>query len=276
MKKHIQIYITIVLMLLFVGGCGMSINNNSKSDGELTELTEQQKQILQEEGIPPVLDKLSDKEKNYLITCDKMMTYINEKYAPYGVHFTYIGYHAPELLDETSKIVVVPDGYDPSIDTVTVKINANTEEGYEDDYLDFQTRIIYEKVLNDHLSEYVPKDKYKLYLSSATIREEIMPDISELNEEYILRNANSSNFYLFLSDDICRTNEELAEFAEDLFTWMRENKFYGTPQIELCKDEGLEYYDYKDISKTRIEYGIAYANANVKEDGIFELEIQSR
>ncbi len=39
----------------------------------------------------------------------------------YDVHFTYLAYHAPELLDGGSRILVIPDGYAPSIDVVIVK-----------------------------------------------------------------------------------------------------------------------------------------------------------
>ena len=107
--------------------------SNIESNGDFATLTEQQKQILTEEGLPLDYNSLTESQQMYLRIADEMLTYINDKYAPYNVHFTYLAYHSPELLDGSTRILVVPDGYDSSIDAVTVKMNDENESGYEDD-----------------------------------------------------------------------------------------------------------------------------------------------
>ena len=246
--------------------------SNIESNGDFATLTEQQKQILTEEGLPLDYNSLTESQQMYLRIADEMLTYINEKYAPYSVHFTYLAYHSPELIDGSTRIMVVPDGGDPSLDTVTVKVNEEVESGYEDDYLYIATRIIYERILEKHLADILPKEKFRVILTDSRIREETLPEISELDEEYVMNNAVSGNIYLFLSDDICQSNEELTAIASDFFTWMSSNKFYGTPMVELCRNEGLLTLTPNNISEIRREYGISCADANVKKDGVFDLE----
>lgn len=267
-KRHAAgLTIPVIILLCIFALCGCT--DNSKED--ITALTEQQKEILTEEGLPLDYNSLTENQQMYLRMADEMLTYINEKYDPYDVHFTYLAYHSPELLDGSTRILVVPDGYDPSIDAVTVKMNDENESGYEDDYLDIATRIIYEKILEKHLEDTLPNDKFRVILTDSRIREETLPEISELDEEYVMNNAVSGNIFLFLSDDACQSNAELTAIASEFFTWMSENKFYGTPMIELCRNEGLATLNHNNISDIRIEYGISCADANVTEDGVFDL-----
>lgn len=248
--------------------------SNIESNGDFATLTEQQKQILTEEGLPLDYNSLTESQQMYLRIADEMLTYINEKYAPYSVHFTYLAYHSPELIDGSTRIMVVPDGGDPSLDTVTVKVNEEVESGYEDDYLDFATRIIHEHILRNYLSESLLDDKFKVIVTDSRIIEDTLPVISDLDETYIKKSIVLGTVFVFISDDICQSNEELAEIAGALFSWMSDNKFYGTPMIELCRDEGLAGLNPNSISRTRIEYGIACASANIDEDGVSDIKIR--
>lgn len=100
-KRGIGI-VAIFIMILCLGGCRMSANytNNTETKDQNVVLTDQQKEILTKEELPLDYSQLTGKQKIYLSMADDMLTYVNEKYAPYGVHFTYIAYHHPELLDK--------------------------------------------------------------------------------------------------------------------------------------------------------------------------------
>ena len=54
---------------------------------------------------------------------------------------------------------------------------------------------------------------------------------------------------------------------------MKENDFYGSPYVVLCKDEGLAQFDPRDISATRKDYGISCTYGNVYEGSEIDIDI---
>lgn len=95
-KRGIGI-VEIITVFLCLGVCTMKSNNtnNTETKGQNVVLTDQQKEILTKEELPLDYSQLTGKQKIYLSMADDMLTYVNEKYVPYGVYFAYIAYHHP-------------------------------------------------------------------------------------------------------------------------------------------------------------------------------------
>ncbi len=202
------------------------------------------------------------------------MTYINEKYKKYDVHFTYLAYHAPELLDGGSRILVIPDGYDPSIDVVTVKVKSGIFGGYEDDYLEFVTRAVYEEVLTDYFAKIIPRDKFRVYVSSVTLKDKVSPDdIPMIDKDFILDTHLSSGTFIYISEAVCEPGDEFVEFTKEYFKWLQDNQFDGWQDLYLYMDEGIQHLTPQEHASTRGDYAIesTFGN-NYNEDKIYNLE----
>lgn len=271
-KRGIGI-VAIFIMILCLGGCRMSANytNNTETKDQNVVLTDQQKEILTKEELPLDYSQLTGKQKIYLSMADDMLTYVNEKYAPYGVNFTYIAYHHPELLDKEARILIVPDGYDSEIDTVEV---SKKDGNYEDDYLDFAVRIEFEKLLNKHFAEFLPEEQFRVYVSSLDVGDVKTEELTKLNEDFLMQHTISRiGAYILISDEICKTDDELMKFTTEFFTWMKENKFYGGPWVEVCRNERFTSSEHKDFSEVR-EGRIAFALGTVRKGQEFDIEIR--
>ena len=179
-------------------------------------LTDQKKEILKKEELPLDYSQLTGKQKLYFGMADDMLTYVNEKYAPYGVYFTYIAYHHPQLLDKEARILIVPDGYDSEIDTVEV---SKKDGNYKDDYLDFAVRTEFEKLINKHFAELLPEEQFRVYVSSLDVGYMKTEELTKLNENFLMQQAISRiGVYTLISDEICKTDDELMKFTTEFFT----------------------------------------------------------
>ena len=60
--KKVTILISMIMVLLCLGGCNMN-KSNIESNGDFATLTEQQKQILTEEGLPLDYNSLTESQQ---------------------------------------------------------------------------------------------------------------------------------------------------------------------------------------------------------------------
>lgn len=119
-------------LIVIIGACGCSMGKE-ETDEELTELTEQQIEILEQEGMPTDINQLSELQKYDIQKIDEMMNYMEETY---GEEFVFDGYHEPELLDRWDKVYVYRAADTDKTSLITVKRKwENGEWVYEDEYL---------------------------------------------------------------------------------------------------------------------------------------------
>ncbi len=130
--------------------------------------------------------------------------------------------------------------------------------GYEDDYLEFATRIVYEQVLTDHFAEIIPRDKFRVYSFDTCIEEIEMSveDLKQLDKEYILNNAVSSSDCIYISEAVCEPGDEFVEFTKKYFKWLQDHNFQGHQDLYMYKDEGIQYLTPQEDASTRWDYAI--------------------
>ena len=91
MKRIYRLFILLTALLCFtLCGCSLLRRTNKNKTSkikvtEITELTERQKKVLESEGLPTDIDKLSYKQKAGIIHIEKAFEYLDEKYK--GVEF---------------------------------------------------------------------------------------------------------------------------------------------------------------------------------------------
>ena len=119
-------------LIVIIGACGCSMGKE-ETDEELTELTEQQIEILEQEGMPTDINQLSELQKYDIQKIDEMM---NDMEETYGEDFVFDGYHEPEFLDRWEKVYVYRAADTDKTSLITVKRKwENGEWVYEDEYL---------------------------------------------------------------------------------------------------------------------------------------------
>ena len=146
-------------LIVIIGACGCSMGKE-ETDEELTELTEQQIEILEQEGMPTDINQLSELQKYDIQKIDEMMNYMEETY---GEEFVFDGYHEPELLDRWDKVYVYRAADTDKTSLITVKRKwENGEWVYEDEYLFAYADTFQKELLEKQLNNVLNDDQYKI------------------------------------------------------------------------------------------------------------------
>ena len=146
-------------LIVIIGACGCSMGKE-ETDEELTELTEQQIEILEQEGLPTDINQLSELQKYDIQKIDEMMNYMEETY---GEEFVFDGYHEPELLDRWDKVYVYRAADTDKTSLITVKRKwENGEWVYEDEYLFAYADTFQKELLEKQLNNVLNDNQYKI------------------------------------------------------------------------------------------------------------------
>ena len=146
-------------LIVIIGACGCSMGKE-ETDEELTELTDQQIEILEQEGMPTDINQLSELQKYDIQKIDEMMNYMEETY---GEEFVFDGYHEPELLDRWDKVYVYRAADTDKTSLITVKRKwENGEWVYEDEYLFAYADTFQKELLEKQLNNVLNDNQYKI------------------------------------------------------------------------------------------------------------------
>lgn len=173
------------------------------------ELTQRQKDLLEQLGLPTEYDELTDSQKNAVSSIEDMLTYLEDKYEQ---SFSYLSYAAAGVLEE-EHLEAYPSQGDLK-DKVTVY--RTYEDGayqYEDDYRTVLLRPQYEKKVEDFAAQYFPGDSLKIYSEIKAVGE-------DADEENLLQNVSAVT-YIFLDQSACE--EGYDAFAGASLQWLEEN-----------------------------------------------------
>ena len=251
MQKRIVLLIT-VLSLMLCGCAGKAPDSSASGQTESAQvvqtesaaagqsekytvkLTERQKKILRDEGLPEEYDRLTDSQKNAIVKIESALSYLEETYED---EFEYTGYVSGGLDDEyvTAKISgTLPEKI------VTVYISyKNGKYSYFDNYEAKIAEEEYKKEITDFLSGYLDPADFQVY---AEIRE--------------LRNAGESlveravGVPLILVNNVC-SEEEVKAAAQAYAEWIAamENKDGGGADFKVYRAEDyilINEFNYRD------------------------------
>lgn len=156
-KRMLIVNMVSLIIITLVSGCGMhKRNNNSVSDTETeTEeelvLNERQIEILLKHNIIP--DKMTSKQKEYIVLIEEMLVYVEAKY---NTKICYTNFHPSGPFNSSYDVVCAyPEGGDPDWDFFEIR----HENGViTDDYDCLLARPEYEERIEKLLDEVLVED----------------------------------------------------------------------------------------------------------------------
>ena len=243
MQKRIVLLIT-VLSLMLCGCAGKAPDSSASGQTESAEigqsekytieLTERQKMILRDEGLPEEYDRLTVSQKNAIVKIESALSYLEETYED---EFEYLGYVSGGLDGEyvTAKI---SDTLPEKIVTVYISYK-NGEYTYSDNYEAKIAEEEYKKEITDFLSGYLDPADFQVY---AEIRE-----LRDAGESLVERAVGVP---LILVNNVC-SGEEVRVAAQAYAEWIAamENKNGGGADFKVYKTDDyilMNEFNYRD------------------------------
>lgn len=179
MRNKIIMLICILVLSTLCGCAGNQVNTentDSTSQTETTEavqsednmvvLTERQKQILREKGLPEEYDQLTDSQKNAIVKIERALAYLEETY---NDEFEYYGYVSGGLDGEyvTAKI---SDTYPAEYVNVYI-LYENDHYEYSDNYKEIMAEPEYAEQVTKFLANYLDPSDFKVYVKISELSE---------------------------------------------------------------------------------------------------------
>ncbi|MBQ8181740.1 MAG: hypothetical protein IJ010_07220 [Ruminococcus sp.] len=241
--KKTYILITLITALLCYIYCRCSFPKYSKNDKtsktkvtEMTELTERQKKVLESEGLPTDIDKLSYQQKSGIIHIEKAFEYLDDKYP--GVEFEYLS-HRPEGILGSQLTKFVPAGYDKEDDRNIVTVERDKfENKYTDDYMCVVTRKPIENVIDKYAESYFDVDNVKTFafVGGTDLK------YGDIVSEETVKGTTYTSIAFFMPENIC-SEEDLQKFADVITKWNDENQMRCTFRATIVSENDFKEMD---------------------------------
>lgn len=231
-------------LIVIIGACGCSMGKED-TDEELTELTEQQIEILEQEGMPTDINQLSELQKYDIQKIDEMMTYMEETY---GEEFVFDGYHEPELLDRWEKLYVYRAVDTDKTSLIEVeRMQENGEWVYDDDYLCAYADTFWKELLEKHLNNMLDDNEYRIKGFSGLKNDATFENIKKDFKKYTYGGAS---IYV---DGGTVSEEKYMELVKDLRKFGKEEGFEDIFSITLLKKGVMQQIEPTELSEYRFD-----------------------
>ena len=239
MKKLISLITTAILAASMATSCGK--NNDSSQTGHNWQhsetLNEWQKNLLEAEGLPTDIEKLTPTQKRSIQHIYEMITYLNEKY---GEEFVYKGYIEPGAMQ--SEELYAYSLSDKKKRTVTVKIDS--DGNLTDDYQSKSVADYCEELIDDWIHSYLGTDDYRYFATTNACYIEM----SEIENGNFQWEYGATNMIYLKMDEY--NFDELEKFAVNYAKFLYEHQISGTHRINVMRD----WPDYEVNSNTAYDY----------------------
>lgn len=229
MNKH-RIYNIMLILVLAVVVCSCGSTESSRPmEGNKIMLTERQREILQEAGLPEDYEALTDSQKSAITCIERTLSYLEDSYEE---EFVYDGYAAGG-----------PDGQyltayakdDSEKEVVTVNITyKNGEYHYTDDYQLLKAAEEYQEALEQQLCSMMNEN------GACWVHAEL--NCLNESDEFIIKKASGG--VLAFVQNIFADYEDAKEFVEQYGEWIK--------SLECDYQVGASFYfqDSDDYSST--------------------------
>lgn len=230
--KQLFAIFSILLCLTSCSGIGSSKSNNSSA---LTELNERQKKVLESEGLPTDIDKLSYKQKSGIINIENAFEYLDDKYK--GVEFEYSS-HRPAAIMGSQQTKFVPAGYDKDDDRNIVTVKKDRDGNYNDDYMKIVTRKPIENVIDKYAESYFGLDNVKTFafVGGTDLK------YGDIISEETVKGTTHTYAAFFMPENIC-SEAKLQEFADIITKWNGYNQMYCTFRATIVSENDFREMD---------------------------------
>lgn len=234
-------------------------NTEQEDEKVSTELTQRQKELLEEMGLPADYDRLTDTQKNAVTSIEALLTYLEDKYQE---KFCYLSYAEAGALEE-EHLEAYPESGTPE-DVVTVyRTYEDGQYHYEDDYGNIGVRPMYESRVKEFTQQFFPEKGIKVF-------SDIQTSGQDTDRENVLRTVSAVT-YIFLSESVC-TESQFRNFKEECARWMESQcrgaaaqiclRLTDAPQWEQIDESGYEDKLREDIFSAEAECAVS-ADGNV-------------
>jgi len=239
MKKLISLITTAILAASMATSCGK--NNDSSQTGHNWQhsetLNEWQKNLLEAEGLPTDIEKLTPTQKRSIQHIYEMITYLNEKY---GEEFIYKGYIEPGAMQ--SEELYAYSLSDNKKRTVTVKIDS--DGNLTDDYQSKSVADYCEELIDDWIHSYLGTDDYRYFATTNACYIEM----SEIENGNFQWEYGATNMIYLKMDEY--NFDELEKFAVNYAKFLYEHKIDGSHSIHIMRN----WPDYEITPNTAYDY----------------------
>lgn len=238
MKRKAGFKIIAISILMLAGACGCTMIDSegpSVNESEIS-LSQRQKDILTEQGLPAEYAELSAAQQEAIVEIESMLCYAEDKY---DTAFSYAGYIAQGPLEQ-EHMRAFPASGDKETDSFTI---TKTADGYEDDYINVAANPVFVSYVSDGIKAILPDTEARVF---AEITKTSLIEVPTADTD--LQGKIESSLWVFL-DGAALSAEDFADFKRSFNEFLTERKLYGMVQLVLLKEGKIAYptkYNYTD------------------------------
>lgn len=234
-------------------------NATTQKEDDLTNLTDRQKQILEQMELPTDYEQLNYTQQHAIKRIEIMLRYLEEKYE---MEFSYAGY-VPAGAMESEHLTAYPtaDGMGEGANLITVKPYGET---FKDNYSDKEIREYYESLVSAFIEDYFQSEQavFINYRFSSSFN-----DISEVTDDNFHYKASTETL-IFVSDTICN-EAQIKTFAETFKLWLEEHEIISSSRVSLI------YGDVTGVTRENFSdyYSTYHENKKLNVSGDYHITI---
>lgn len=234
-------------------------NATTQKEDDLTNLTDRQKQILEQMELPTDYEQLNYIQQHAIKRIEIMLRYLEEKYE---MEFSYAGY-VPAGAMESEHLTAYPtaDGMGEGANLITVKSYGET---FKDNYSDKEIREYYESLVSAFIEDYFQSEQavFINYRFSSSFN-----DISEVTDDNFHYKASTETL-IFVSDTICN-EAQIKTFAETFKLWLEEHEIISGSRVSLI------YGDVTGVTRENFSdyYSTYHENKKLNVSGDYHITI---
>ncbi len=260
-RSKVALLAATVAIAVALSACGLDFRQEKKDPGQEQEivLTERQKEILRENGLPEDYAALSDLQKSGITAIEHMLTHLEDTYHE---EFVYNGYVPPGGVDP--EYLTAYRKADPQEKLITVYRSYDGSQFiYRDDYQEVVLADAYEAELADFFAQYLPRDNFWLETSIDHISDREAPLVQRAG-------GNTLGFIKGTNDDW----EEMKKIGQAYGEWLvAQNSDYPAGVLLYVQAEedfrDTDAFNYSDrIHGGRYLYLI---DVSVSSDGVLHM-----
>lgn len=226
MKKSAVFFLLTTLCLLGICGCAANHTNSPDTQEPEVTLSERQKSILSEQGLPLEYTELPPHQQRAIVAVEEMLSYAEDKY---DMSFSYAGYTAAGPM-EKEHMNAYPTAGHKEVDCFTI---TKTGEGYEDDFIAVATAPYFASYIHKSIQPFLPDTGIKVY---AHITRASLSEVP--TEETCFDGKIGSALYVFVDGESCPL-ENMEQFQAQLEAFLYEHELYGSVEVTLLKERNF-------------------------------------
>ena len=238
MYDHAKRAVALILTLVCLTSCGKTGTSGHKWQNSDT-LNEWQMDLLEAQGLPTDIEKLTPMQKLSIQHIYEMITYLNDKY---DEEFVYAGYIQSGLMDEET-LLAYPKKYGADVGRNMVEVTVDDNGDFTDNYSSIEIRDYCEKLYNDFIRDYFNSDEAVLLINYFSSDIDSLKEIKGDDFEYKVGGTN----IICISDEICN-EESIKDFMVSFAEFGISHRIHSSNRIEVLHDVNISDLNIKNCA----------------------------